>query len=61
MTEKLKQTSTFLNRILQVPENQTRWNHMKELYYGGFDKSFVEAVDELIAFERSQQVPATTK
>jgi len=59
MTKELKQTSTFLNRILQVPENQTRWNHLKKMYYGDFDRSFVGAVDELIAFERSKHVPAS--
>jgi hypothetical protein len=61
MTAKLKQTSTFLNRILQVPENQTRWNHMKKLYYGDFDKAFVNAIDELIAFERSKQMADISK
>ncbi len=59
MAGKLKESSTFLNRILQVPENQTRWNHMKKLYYGDFDKSFVDAIDELIAFEKSNKVATT--
>jgi len=54
MVEKLKQASTFLNRILQVPENQKRWDIMKKLYYGDFDKKFVEAIDQLIAYEHSK-------
>lgn len=61
MTEKLKQTSNFLNRILRVPENQVRWNQMKTLYYGDFDKSFMDAIDELILFKRSKQAPADIK
>lgn len=54
MTEEFQHTSTFLTRLLQVPENQARWEHVKKLYYGDIDKVFVDAIDELIAFERSK-------
>lgn len=53
MAAELRRSSVFLNRILRVPENQVRWAHLRGLYYGDFDKSFVTAIDDLISFERA--------
>ena len=55
MTNKLKITSTFLNRILAVPENQKRWVYLKNANYDEFDKQFIKAIDELISHENSQR------
>ncbi len=55
MEAKLKRQSTFLNRILAVPENQQRWQYLKNLYYGEFDKDFVHAIEGLIKYENSKK------
>lgn len=49
--EKLKEHSTFLNRVLAVPANQTRWNTMKDMFYGEFDREFMAAIDDIIAHQ----------
>lgn len=54
MTEAMKKQSTFLNRILAVPENYQRWQTLKQLYYGEFDRSFTEAVESLIATNKNE-------
>lgn len=59
MAESMKQSSTFLNRILSVPGNLERWNLVKQTYYGGFDRAFVSAVDEIIAHEHSRRSTST--
>lgn len=45
---KLLNDDTFLNRILAVPDNQTRWERMKSVYYGTFDREFITVIDRLI-------------
>ena len=49
MAEEMKRNSTFLNRILAVPENRKRWQSLKQMYYGDFDRGFIEAIDSLLA------------
>lgn len=49
--EKLKEHSTLLNRVLAVPANQRRWNTMKDMFYGEFDREFMAAIDDIIAHE----------
>jgi hypothetical protein len=49
--EKLKESSTFLNRVLAIPANQRRWNLMKDMFYGEVDRKFMAAVDDIIAHE----------
>jgi hypothetical protein len=48
MLKALKDKSTYLNNLLGVKENQARWQHIRQLYYGSFDQTFVNAIDELI-------------
>ena len=48
----LKKESTFLNRILAIPENQERWEKMKTIFYGDFDKPFIRVIDEIIEHEK---------
>ncbi|MFI6232744.1 hypothetical protein ACIBD9_04175 [Micromonospora sp. NPDC050784] len=54
MAKDMKVQSTFLNRILAVPANHDRWRVAQEIYYGDFDKSFVEAVNDIMAFEQGR-------
>lgn len=49
MADEMKKNSTFLNRILSVPENRKRWQILKQIYYGDFDRGFIEAIDSLLA------------
>jgi hypothetical protein len=51
MAETMKRKSTFLNRVLAIAANQERWNTLKKLYYGDFDTSFIQAIDNLIEYE----------
>ncbi len=53
MAADMKEQSTFLNKILAVPANEARWAVAKSIYYGDFDKSFVESVDALLQFEKA--------
>lgn len=53
---KLKRESTFLNRVLAVPANQRRWETMKTLFYGEFDREFVKAIDAIVAHEKQSAV-----
>ena len=39
--------STFLNKIVSVPENEYRWKIMKEIYYGEFDRDFTNYIDSM--------------
>ena len=55
MQSSLQNQSVFLNRILAIEENQKRWALMKPLYYGEFDKSFIDAVDKLIVHENRRK------
>ena len=55
MQSEMARRTTFLSRILAVPDNQRRWNLLKEIFYGQFDKSFVSAIDNLIRVEQRRQ------
>lgn len=51
MVLEMKSCSTFLNRILTVAENKSRWDILKNIYYGDFDSGFVAAIEALMADE----------
>lgn len=55
MAEELKKKSTYLNRLLASKANQKRWESLKPLYYGDFEKSFIKAIDELIQYESEKR------
>ena len=55
MLKALKEKSTYLNNLLSVKENQARWQHIRQLYYGSFDQTFVNAIDELIQHVNRQK------
>lgn len=55
MVEELKQRSVFLNRILRVKGNKTRWDQLKHIYYGDFDSGFLSAIDALFEHELQTQ------
>ncbi len=55
MAKELKRKSTYLSRLLASEANQKRWNILKPLYYGDFDSSFIEAIDELIQYENENR------
>lgn len=57
--EKLKEHSTFLNRVLAVPANQRRWSTMKTMFYGEFDREFMAAIDDIIAHENQRTYSAS--
>ena len=38
--------STFLDRITSIEDNKRRWQKMKEIYYGDFDKKFTDMIDK---------------
>ena len=38
--------STFLDRITSIENNKRRWQKMKEIYYGDFDKKFIKNLKE---------------
>jgi hypothetical protein len=54
MARRLKSESTFLNKILSVPANQVRWESIKSLYYGDFDRDYIKAIEELIEHEKAK-------
>jgi hypothetical protein len=54
MGAELKYKSSFLNRILEVKDNQRRWPILKELYYGEFDSEFTQSIDSLIEYIRTK-------
>ena len=54
MEKHMKAHHTFLNKILAVKENQRRWEHLKKIHYGDFDKDFVTAIDNLIKHVNAQ-------
>lgn len=37
--------TTFLDKITSVPANQERWEVMKRIYYGSFDREFIKKID----------------
>lgn len=51
LVEAMREHSTFLNRILGVAANRKRWPRLKELYYGEFDRGFVDAVESIMVDE----------
>jgi hypothetical protein len=51
--ERTKQSS-FLNKLLSVPQNQERWTKLKEIYYGNFDAGFVREIEALITYENAR-------
>jgi|GEM_PF-1333262 len=53
MVEEMKIQSTFLNRMLSVKGNKRRWDILKDIYYGGFDRSFIEAIEALMDYEKN--------
>ncbi|MGC4756833.1 hypothetical protein [Micromonospora trifolii] len=54
MAKDMKVQSTFLNKILAVPANQDRWRLAQEIYYGDFDKFFIDAVNDIMVFEQGR-------
>ncbi|TNH30761.1 hypothetical protein FHG89_05790 [Micromonospora orduensis] len=54
MATEMKGASTFLNKVLAVPANRDRWRVAQELYYGDFDRSFIDAVNDLLDFEQAR-------
>ncbi len=56
MAEHMKKKSTFLNKILSIPENKERWQVLKGIYYGTFDEQFIHAIDHLIAYEEKKRI-----
>jgi len=60
MAEDLKERSVFLNRILGVASNQTRWEHLKKIYYGDFDSAFIAAIDSLFEHEMRDRAKEAT-
>jgi len=34
--------TTFLDKITSIPENKDRWEVMKKIYYGNFDREFIK-------------------
>lgn len=52
MVKELKNKSTYLNQLLANKSNQKRWEIIKPLYYGNFDSSFIEAIDELTRYDK---------
>ncbi|MBB5478545.1 hypothetical protein [Micromonospora parathelypteridis] len=58
MATDMKARSTFLNRVLAVPANDSRWRVAQRIYYGDFDKSFIDAVNDIMAFEQGRSAPA---
>lgn len=59
MADDMIQRSTFLNQILSVPENASRWTAVKKLYYGDFDRSFIGAIDRMLKHEQSRRREAS--
>lgn len=51
----LRRNTTFLNRILSIPENQKRWYELKKIYYGDFDADFIQAIESLIELENARK------
>jgi len=44
--EKANHTATtFLDKRTSVPKNKTRWGLIKKIYYGSFDREFIEKID----------------
>lgn len=56
MQSDLKTKSIFLNRLLALPANQTRWNSIRQIYYGDSDVGFMEAIEAIIDHERQKSV-----
>ena len=52
--EKLRETPTFLTRILSVKANHARWELIKPIFYHKFDNDFVCVIDALIAEEQEK-------
>lgn len=55
MLNSMTTSSEYLNNLLALKENQDRWDRIKTIYYGDFDRDFVEVVDKLIEFENSKK------
>lgn len=60
MASEMRTKSTFLNSILRVPSNADRWTQVKKLYYGDFDSDFIEAIEDLMEFERGRSASGST-
>lgn len=57
-----RERSRYLNQILRVPENLRRWEIIKPLCYGDFDRDFVRAIDGLFLHERGKLgIPMTER
>ena len=54
MEAELRGKSNFFSRVLSVKENHARWERLKPVYYGEFDKGFLDAVDALIVSAKSK-------
>lgn len=50
----LTEKSTFLNKLIKVKKNFTRWEKLKSIYYGDsdFDRGFIKVIDTLFRDER---------
>lgn len=57
MASEMKAESTFLNRILGVPQNHDRWQIIQSIHYGDFDRQFTDAITEIISFEHARRAP----
>lgn len=55
MVREMKANGDSLRRFLALPENVARWEVVKRHQYGDFEPGFVDAVDDLIAYERSKR------
>jgi len=56
---KIRTESTFLSRTLAVKANHKRWELLKPIFYGDFDKDFVCVIDALIADEKKRVLGAS--
>jgi hypothetical protein len=55
MVKDMSERSNFLTRILAHPANRARWARMKELYYGEFDRAFVDAIETVLTDEYKRE------
>jgi hypothetical protein len=50
MESELIQQSTFLSRILAIPENKSRIDILRCHFYGNFDKPYMGAIERVIEY-----------